>query len=189
MKWWDRMVSSSFFECWVLSQLFFYFSFLHDLGKTEVAIRSHSVVSDSLWSHGLQPARFPCPSPSPRVCANSCPLSQWCHPTILSSVTPFFFCPQSFPAVESFPMSWLFASGSQSIGASTSVLPMNIQGWFLLGLTGLISLLSKGFSRVFSSTIIQTHQFFGTQPSSRSNSHVCTWLLEKPKLRLYGHSD
>ena len=106
-------------------------------------------MSDSLWPHELYHARLPCPSPSPGVCSNSCPVSQWCHPTILSSVTPFFFCPQSFPAVESFPMSWLFASGSQSIGASTSVLPMNIQGWFLLGLTGLISLQSKGLSRVF----------------------------------------
>ena len=119
---------------------------------------SLSVVSDSLRSHGLQHARLPCLSPSPGVCSNSHPLSQWCHPTILSSVTPFS-CPQYCPASGSFLMSQFFASGGQSIGvsASASVLPMNIQGWFPLGLTGLISLLSKVLSRVFSSTIIQKH--------------------------------
>ena len=107
---------------------------------------------DSLWPHALQHARLPCPSPSPRVCSNSCPLSQWCHPTMSSSVVPFSSCPQYFPASRSFPMSWLFASDGQSAGASASasVLPMNIQGWFPLGLTGLISLLSKGLSGVFS---------------------------------------
>ena len=143
----------------------------------------HSVVSNSLWSHGLQHTRLPCPSPFPRVCSNSCLLSQWCHPTISSSVTPFSFCPPSFPASESFPMSWLFTSGGQSIGASASVsiLPMNIQDWFPLPLPGFISLLFKRLSRVFSSTTIQKHQFFGTQPSLRSNPHICTWLLEKPK--------
>ena len=103
---------------------------------------------------------FPYPSLSPRVCSNSCPLSQWCYPPISSSVVPFSCCPQFFPASRSFPMSWLFASGGQSIGASASVLPMNILDWFPLGLTGLISLLSKGLSRVFSSTTIQKHQFF-----------------------------
>ena len=104
---------------------------------------------DSLQTHGLQHARLPCPSLSPRVCSNSCPLSLWCHPTI-SSVTPFSSCPQAFPASGSFPMTWIFASSSKSIGvsASASVLLMNIQGWFPLGLTGLISLLSKGLSRV-----------------------------------------
>ena len=102
-------------------------------------------MSDSLWPHGLQHARLPRPLLSPRVCSNSCPLSQWCHPTILSCVT-HFSCPQSFPVSGSFPMSWLFTSGSQSIGASASVLPMNIQGWFPLGLTGLISLLSQELS-------------------------------------------
>ena len=114
---------------------------------------SHSVVFDSLRPHELQHTRLPCPSPSPGVCSNSCPLSQWCHPIISSSVTSFSSCPQSFPASGSFPMSLLFASGGQCTGgsASTSVLPMNIQGWFPLGLTGLI-LLSKGLSRVFSST-------------------------------------
>ena len=110
--------------------------------------------------------RLPCPSLSPWVCSNSCPLSQWCHPTISSSFAPFS-CPQSFPAPESFPMSRLFASGCQIIGASASasVLPMNIQSWFPLGLTGLIALLSKELSRVFSSTTVQKHQFFGIQPS------------------------
>ena len=103
-------------------------------------------------------------------CSNSCPLSQWCHPTISSSVATFSSCPQSFPASGSFPMSWLFTSGGQSIRASASVLPVNIQGWFPLRLTGLISLLSKGLSRVFFSTTVQKHHFFGTQPSLWSNS-------------------
>ena len=108
---------------------------------------SRSVVSDLLWPHGLQHARLPCP-PSSRVCSNSCPLSQWCHSNISSSVAPFSSCPQSFPASESFLMSWLLPSGGQSIGASVSgsVLPMNIQGGFPLGLTGLISLQSKGLN-------------------------------------------
>ena len=137
-------------------------------------------VSNCLWPHGLQHTRLPCPLLSPGVCSNSCPLSQWCHPTISSSVTPFSSCPQSFPASESFPISWLFASGGQSIGASasTSVLPMNIQGWFPLELTGLI-LRSKGLSIVFSSTTVQKHQFFSAQLSSWFNSHIHTWLLEK----------
>ena len=116
---------------------------------------------DSLQPHGLQHARLPCHSVSPGVCSDSCPLSQWCHPTISSSVTPFS-CPHSFPSSGSFPMSWLLASGGQSIGASASVLPVNIQDWFPLGLTGLISLLSKELSRVFSSIIIRRHQFFGS---------------------------
>ena len=118
---------------------------------------------------------------SPRVFSNSYPLSQWCHPTILSSVALFFSRPQSFPGAGSFPMSQLFSSGGQNIGASASasVLPMDIQGWFPLGLTGLI-LLSKGLSRVFPSTKVQKHQFFSAQPSLRSNFHICRWLLEKP---------
>ena len=142
---------------------------------------SCSVVSDSWWPHGLQHSRPPCPSPSPGVCSDSGPLSQWCHPTISSSVTPFSSCLQSFPAPGSFPMSWLFTSGGQCIGASTSasVLPINIQGWFPFGLTSLI-LLSKALSRVFSSTTVQKHQFFGAQPSLWSNSHICTQLLGKP---------
>ena len=117
---------------------------------------SCSVVSSSLWPHGLQHARHPCPSPSPRACSDSCPLSQWCHPTISSSVVHFFSCLQSFPASGSFLMNWLCTSGSQSIGASTSasVLPINIQDWFPLGLTWLISLLTKGLSRVFSNTTV-----------------------------------
>ena len=142
----------------------------------------HSVMSDSLRPHELQHARPFCPSPSPRVRSDSRPSSQWCHPAISSSVIPFSSCPQSFPASGSFPMSQFFASGGQSIGvsASASVRPMNIQGWFLLGLTGLISLQSKGLLRVFSSTTIQKHQFFGAQPSLWSNSYLCTWLLGKP---------
>ena len=126
---------------------------------------SCSVMSDSLWPHELQHARPPCPSPIPGVYPNSCPLSQWCHPTISSSVVPFSSCPQSLPASESFPMSQLFASGGQSIGvsASTSVLPMNIQDSSSLGWTGWISLQSKGLSRVFSNTTVQKRRFFSTQ--------------------------
>ena len=116
------------------------------------------------------------------VCSNSCPLSLWCQPTISSSVTHFFSCPQSFPESGSFPVSHSFASGDQSIGASASasVLPMNIQDWFPLGLTGLISLLFKRLSRVFSGPTAQRHQFFSAQPSLWSNSHIHTWPLEKP---------
>ena len=122
---------------------------------------SRSVVFDCLRPHGLQHTRLLCPSLSPRACSNSCPSSQWCHPTISSSVIPFSTCLQPFPASWSFLMSWPFASGGQSIGASASasVLPMNSQGWFPLGLTGLITFLSKRLSRVFSSTIVQKHQF------------------------------
>ena len=144
---------------------------------------SRSVVSNSLWSHGLQHARLLCcPSQTLRTCSNSC-LSSWgCHPTISSSVVPFSSCLQSFPALESFPMSQFFASAGQSIGvsASASVLPMNIRDWFPLGWTGLISLQSRGFSRAFSNTTVQKHQFFGAQPSLWSNSHIHTWPLEKP---------
>ena len=126
---------------------------------------SHSVVSNSLGLHGLQHARPPCPSPTPGVCLNSCPLCQWCHPTISSSVISFSSCLQSFPASGSFQMSQIFASDGQSIGVSTStsVLPMNIQDWFPLGWTGWISLPSKGLSRVFSNTTVQKHQFFSSQ--------------------------
>ena len=136
---------------------------------------------NSLQPHELQNSRLPCPSLSPGVYSNSCPLSQWCHPIISSSVIPFSSCPQSFLAVVSFPMSWLFASSGQSIGASASasVLPVNIQGWFLLELIGLISLLSKGLPRVFFSTAIQKHKFFTSQPSWLSNSYNHTWLLKK----------
>ena len=124
--------------------------------------------------------------------SNSCPLSQWCHPTISSSVVPFSSCLQSFPASGSFPMSQLFLSGGQSVGvsASASVLLMNIQEWFPLGWTDLISMQSKGLSRVFSNTTVQKHQFFGTQPSLWYNSHIHAWLLEKPcriKPMIYPH--
>ena len=120
-------------------------------------------MSDSLRPHGLQYAKPLCPSPTPRVYSNSCPLSRWCHPTISSSVTSFSSHLQSFPASGSFPVGQFFASGGQSIGvsASTSVLSMNIQDWFPLGSTDLISLQSKGLSRVFSNTTVQKHQFFG----------------------------
>ena len=117
------------------------------------------------------------PKNNPRVCSNLCPLSQWCYLIISSSAT-LFSCPQSFPVSESFPMSQLFISGGQSIGtsASVSVLPMNIHSWFPLRLTGLISLQSKGLSRVFSSTTVRKHQFFHAQPSLWPISHMCTWL-------------
>ena len=128
---------------------------------------SHSVMSNSLWPHGLQHTRLPCPSLSPGVCSNSCPLSWWCHPTISSSVFPFSSCPQSFPTSGSFPLSQLFASGGQSIGvsASTSALPMNTQDWSPLGWTCWISSQSKGLSRVFSNTTVQKHQFFSARLS------------------------
>ena len=128
-------------------------------------------------THELQHTRSPCPSPTPRVYPNSCPLSWWCYPTISFSLAPFSSCPQSFLASGSFPMSRLFASGGHIIGASALVLLMSILGWFPLGLTDLISLQSKGLSRVFSSTIIWKHQFFSAQPSLWSNSHIHTWLL------------
>ena len=128
---------------------------------------SSSVVSDSLWPHGLQHARPPCPSPTPGVYPNSCPLRWWCHPTISSSVVPFSSRLPSYPASRSFPMGQFFASGAQSIGASASasVLLMNIQDWSPLGWTGWLSLQSKGLSRVFSNTTVQKHQFFSTQLS------------------------
>ena len=143
---------------------------------------SHSVVSDSLQPHELQHARPPCPSPTPRVYPNSCPLSRWCHPTISSSVVPISSYSQCWKASGSFQMSQLFTSGGQSIGvsASTSALPMNTQDWSPLGWMGWISLQSKGLSRVFSNTAVQKHQFFSTQPSLWSISHIHTWLVEKP---------
>ena len=137
-------------------------------------------MSDSLQPHGLQNSRLPCPSLTPRAYSNSGPLTWWCHPTISSSVIPFS-CLQSFPASGSFPVSQFFTSGGQSTGvpASASVLPMNSQNWFPLGWTGWISLQSKGLSRVFSNITVQKHQFFSTQLSLWSNSHIHTWLLEK----------
>ena len=135
----------------------------------------------TLRPHGLQHARLPCPL-SPGDCSNSCPLSWWCYPTISPTAALFSFCLQSFPASGPLLMSWLFTLGSQHTGASASaaVLQMNIQNCFPLGLTGVISLQSKGFSRVFSSTTIWKFQFFGTQPSLWFNSHIHIWLLEKP---------
>ena len=130
----------------------------------------------------LQHARLPCTSPTPRACSNSYSLSWWCHPTISTSVIPFSSCLQFFPTTGSILMSQLFISGGQSIGASSSAsdLPMNVQDWFPLGLTGLITFQSKGLSRVFSNTTVQKHQFFGIQPSLWSNSHIHAWVLGKP---------
>ena len=135
------------------------------------------MVSDSLQPHGLQHTRLPCPSLSPGAFSNSCLLSQWCHPTISSSVVPFSSCLQSFPASDSFPMSWLFASGDQSIGASASsecsgLISFRIDWFDLIAAQGTLS-------RVFSNTTVQKHQFFGAQPSLWSNSHIHTWPLEK----------
>ena len=143
---------------------------------------SRSVLSDSLWPHESQHARPPCPSPTPGVHPDSHPSSQWCHPAISSSVVPFSSCPQSLSASKSFPMSQLFAWGGQSTGVSAlaSVLPKKSQGWSPSEWTGWISLQPKGLSRVFSNTTVLKHQFFSTQPSSQSNSHIHTWPLEKP---------
>ena len=153
---------------------------------------SCSVMSNSLRPQGLQHATLPCPSPTPGACSNSCPWSWWCHPNILSSVIPFFSCLQSFPAPGSYPVLVLrirycqiigvSPSKRQSIGVSTwtSVPPMNTQDWSALGWTGWISLQSKGLSRVFSNNTVQKHRFFSAQHSLYSNSHVHTWLLEKP---------
>ena len=150
--------------------------------RVSLLLFSCQVVSNCLWPHGLQHTRLPYPSLSPGICSNSHPWSWWCHPTISSSVVPFSSCHQSFPASESFLMSQVLTSDGQRIGtsASTSVLPVNTQGLFSLGLTGLISLQSKGLSRIFSSTTVQEYQFFDAQPSLWSNSHTGKWLLEKP---------
>ena len=142
---------------------------------------SHSVMSYSLRPHWLQHARLPSPSTTPRAFSNSCPSSQWFHLTISTSVVPFSSCLQSFPASGSFPRSQFFTSGI-GVSASASVLPMNTQDWSPWGWTGCISLQSKGLSRVFSNATDQKHQFFGTQLSLWSNSHIHTWLLEKPWL-------
>ena len=152
------------------------------LGDGFFVVAVQSVVSDFFWPHELQHVKLPCLSPSPRACSNSYPLSHWCHPTISYSVIPVFSCLHSFPASGSFLMFQLLTSGGQSIGASPSesVLQMNIECWFPLGLTGLISLQSKGLSRVFFNTIVQKHQFFNAQPSLWSKSHIHPWPLEKP---------
>ena len=142
-------------------------------------------MSNSLWPHGLQHTRLPCPPPTPGACSNSCPSSWWCHPTVSSSVTPFSSSLQSFPSSGFFPVSQFFASGGQSSGASASasVLPVNIQDWFPLGLTGLISLQSRGLSRVFSNTTVQKHQFFGTQLFMVQLSHPYM-ITEKKNIAL-----
>ena len=142
------------------------------------------VVSDSLQPHGLQHTRFPYPLLPPRVCSNSCPSSWWCYSTILSSAASFSFYLQSFPASGIFPVSQLFTSGGQSTGASASASVLPIQGWFSFALTGWISLQSKALSRVFSSTTILQNPFLGTQPSLWFNCHICTWLLEKPCVKV-----
>ena len=143
---------------------------------------SCSIVSDSLRPRESQHARPPCPSPTPRVHSDSHPSSPWCHPAISSLVVPFSSCPQSLPASESFPVSQLFAWDGQSIGVSAlaSFLPKKSQGWSPSEWTGWISLWSMELSTVFSNTTVQKHQFFGTQLSSQSNSHIHTWPLEKP---------
>ena len=166
--------------CWL--PLIYKFTFVWIFSSVQF---SRSVLSDSLRTHELQHARPPCPSPTPGVHANSCPSSPWCHPAISSSIVPFSTYPQTLPASESFPMSQLFAWSGQSTGVSAlaSVLPKNTH--IALEWTGWISLQSKGFSRVFSNTTIQKHQFFGTQPSLWFNSLIHTWLLEKPQLWLY----
>ena len=139
------------------------------------------VMSDSLRPHGLQHASLPCPPPTPGIYSNLCPLSGWSHPTILSSVVPFSSHLQSYPASGSFQMSQrIWNSMSIGVSALASVLPMNIQDWFPLGWTGWISLQSKWLSRVFSNTTVQKHKFFSPLLSSWSNSHIHTWLLEKP---------
>ena len=149
---------------------------------------TRSVVCDSLWPHESQHTRPPCPSPIPRVHSDSCPSSQWCHPAISSSVVPFPSCPQSLPVSESFPVSQLFTWGGQSTGVSAlaSFLPKKTKGWSPSEWTGWISLQSKGFSRIFSNTTVQKHQFFGTQLSWQSNSHIHTWPLEKSQPWLDG---
>ena len=141
------------------------------------------MVSNSLQPHALQHTRLPCPSPSSGACSNLCSLTQCCHRTISSSIVPFSSCLQSFPAWESFLMSWLFASGGQSVGASVSasLVPINIQDLFPLGLTGLMPLLSKGLAKVLSNTTVQKHQCFDAQPSLCSNSHIHTWLLGRER--------
>ena len=180
--WLSVLFIKSHYLKWILITVYTYI-FIHTHTHTHICIwvQYSSWVSSSLQIHGLQHTRPPCQSPTPEVYSNSCSLSQWCHPTISSSVVPFSFCLQSFPASESFQMSQFLASGGQSIGvsASASVFSMNIQDWSPSGWTGWISLPSKELSRVFNTTV-QKHQFFSTQLSLQSNSHIHTWPLEKP---------
>ena len=166
------------------ARIFFTYRKIYQLSNKNVSIQLSSVAQScsTLRPYGLQHARPPCLSPTPRVYPHLHPLSWWCHPTNSSSVIPLSSHLQSFPASGSFPMSQFFTSGGQSIGtsASASILPMNNQDWFPLGWTGWISLQSKGLSRVFSNTTVQKHQFFDAQLSSQSNSHIHTWPMEKP---------
>ena len=147
----------------ITESILFLFKYVHSPSHPQSVQFSCSFVSDSSWPHGLQHSRPPCPSPTPKACLNSCPSSQWCHPTISFPVVPFSFSLQSFPTSGDFPVSQFFTKFGVSVSAS--VLPMNIQDWFPLGLTGLISLKSKGLSRVFSNTAVQMHQFFCAQLS------------------------
>ena len=180
--------TSSFMDRWMNKEekmwdIWIYFFHKNILRFVTISVQfSCSVMSNSLWPHESKHARPPCPSPTPGFHSNSHPSSWWCHPAISSSVVPFSSCSQSLPASGSFPMSQLFAWGGQNIGVSAlaSVLPKKSQGQSLEW-TGWISLQSKGLSRVFSNTTIQKHHFFGAQLSSQSNSHIHTWLLEKPE--------
>ena len=175
--WWKQIKSTFYFSL----SLFFKAKAWHST-KYTLDQFSRSVMFDSSRPHKLQHARPPCPSPTPRVYPNPCPSSQWCHPAISSSIVPFSSCSQSFPASVSFPVSHSSHQVAwwNGLSASTSVLPMNTQDWSPLGWTGWISLQSKGLSRVFSNTTVQKHQFFSTQLSLPSNSHIHTWPLEKP---------
>ena len=190
MNWWQNKSFDFLIECSFIKAKSRQRTFSQCLKSLREGILSFTSVqfSRSFVSHSLRPresqhARPPSPSPTPGVHPNSCPLSGWCHPAISPSVVPYSSCPQSLPASGSFPMSQLFTSGGQSIGvsASASVLPMNTQDWSPLGWTGWISLQPKGLLRVFSNTTVQKHQLFGAQLSSQSNSHIHTWLLEKPQ--------
>ena len=173
-----KVASSFYFDCTFLllnywKTLRVHWCTLIKLSPVGIVLFRPSVMSNFLQPHGMQHPRLSCPSPSPRVCSYSCPLSRWCHPTISPSVVLFSSCPQSLPASGSFPASWLFACSGQSVGASVlaSVLPMNIQDWFPLGLPGLMLQL-QGLSRVFSNTTVQKHQFFSAQLSFWSNSQT-----------------
>ena len=177
----SRFWRNLWYDAYVTSGLKVFLSFNFNVLFSSIQF-SLSVVSDFLRPHELQHAKPPCPSPTPGVHSNSCPLSRWCHPAISSSVVPFSSCPQSLPASGCFPMGQLFTWSGQSIGVSAlaSVLPKNTQDWSALEWTGWISLQSKGLSRVFSNTTVQKHQFFSAQLSSQYNSHIYTWPQEKP---------
>ena len=187
LNFYERAILVPVFANWKKSKEWFHF-YKKKNGKSKNSIQDlFSSVQFSRWTDYLRPhesqhTRPPCPSPTPGVHPDSRSLSQWCHPAISSSVVPFSSCPQSLPASESFPMSQLFAWVGQSLGVSAlaSFLPKKSQGWSPSEWTGWISMQSKGLSRVFSHTTVQKHQFFSTQPSSQSNSHIRTWPWEKP---------